>query len=75
MQSMSNAKERDIRVRFGKTVREFRLKKGLSQEELAGLSRLHRTYISDIEGGGRNVSLVNVEKLALALKIPIRNLF
>ncbi len=72
---MSNAREKNIRVRFGKTVREFRLKKGLSQEELAGRSRLHRTYISDIEGGGRNVSLVNVEKLALALKIPIRNLF
>jgi transcriptional regulator with XRE-family HTH domain len=54
---------------FGEKVRELRTKKGLSQEELAELSGLHRTYISSLELGKRNVSLVNIHALAKALGI------
>ena len=54
---------------FGDAVRKYRLKIGLSQEKLAEEAGLHRTYISDIERGDRNVSLVNIRRLAKALKI------
>lgn len=57
----------DIRIKFGQKIKDIRKKKELSQEELASKSGLHRTYISDIERGDRNVSLKNVEKLAKAL--------
>lgn len=75
MQSMRNNTKKDIRVRYGAVVKTLRKKRGLSQEELGALSRLHRTYISDIEGGGRNVSLLNVEKIARALGVPIDKMF
>ncbi len=59
---------------FGKQIRAIRKKRGFSQEELAFRSSLHRTYISDIERGSRNVSLLNIEKLAKALKVKMREL-
>lgn len=52
---------------FGKRVRELREKIGLSQEALAEKAGLHRTYISSIELGERNVSLANILKLSRAL--------
>ncbi len=52
---------------FGDAVRKYRQQAGLSQEALADRSGLHRTYISDIERGDRNVSLVNIRRLAKAL--------
>ena len=64
----------DIRKRLGLRIREIRIKKGLSQEDLAHESNLHRTYISDIERGSRNVSIQNIEKIAKALKIPLKGL-
>lgn len=57
----------DIQQKFGDKLRELRKQKGLSQEDLAFKSGLHRTYISDIERGSRNVSLKNIEKIAKAL--------
>lgn len=54
---------------FGETVRSLRVAKGLSQEKLAELADLHRTYIGSIERGERNVSLENVEKIATALRV------
>lgn len=59
----------DIKLKLGKRIKEIRIKGGYSQEELASLAKLHRTYISDIERGGRNVSVENIEKIARALKI------
>ncbi len=65
----------NIKKRFGRRLRELRQAKGLSQEELAFRSGLHRTYISSTERGQRNVSLMNIEKLAQALNADIANLF
>jgi transcriptional regulator with XRE-family HTH domain len=65
----------DILVRFGRIVRARRLALDLTQETLAEKSELHRTYIADIERGTRNVSLRNIERLALALDCSISTLF
>lgn len=65
----------NILVRFGYAVRKIRLKNGISQEELADLCGLHRTYISDIELGKRNISLENIERIAESLQIPLSVLF
>lgn len=64
----------DIIIKFGKRVREERLKLGISQEELAERAGLHRTYIGMIERGEKNITLKNIEKIAKALNIPINSL-
>ena len=64
-----------ITERFGIKVKEIRLKIGISQEELSYRSELHRTYISSIEQGKRNVSLVNIERIANALGCDIVDFF
>ncbi len=56
---------------FGHQVRYYRKLKGISQEDLAALSELHRTYIGAIERGERNVSLNNIDKISQALGVPI----
>jgi len=65
----------DIKKTFGKKVRELRKKRNLSQEELAYEAALDRTYINSIENGKRNVSLINIVKLAKALNIKVKDLF
>ena len=60
---------------FGKNVRKKRELKTLSQEDLADLSGLHRTYISSVERGQRNVSLINIIKITKALECEIGELF
>ncbi|AET68617.1 putative transcriptional regulator with C-terminal CBS domains [Desulfosporosinus orientis DSM 765] len=65
----------NIRILFGERVRKLRQDLGISQEELAFSSNLHRTYISDIERGTRNVSLDNIYKIAVALDISPKDLF
>jgi transcriptional regulator with XRE-family HTH domain len=65
----------DIRIRFGKAVRQKRQKLQVSQEAFADMCQLDRTYIGGIERGERNVALVNIEKIAKALQIPITQLF
>ena len=64
-----------IQKRFGLAVRLFREKRQLTQEELAHRAGIHRTYLSDIERGFRNPSLVNIEKLATALSVSLPDLF
>jgi transcriptional regulator with XRE-family HTH domain len=65
----------DVRRRFGRAVRERRKVLGLSQEEFADLCGLHRTYMGGVERGERNISLINVEKIARALDISLVRLF
>jgi len=65
----------DIEHRFGRRMRELRHRLRISQEELAFRCGLHRTYISDIERGARNVSIRNVEKIAQALEVDLPDLF
>lgn len=71
---MSEQPSVDIRVRFGLAVRKRRNELGISQEDFAEQADLHRTYVSDLERGKRNVSLENIEKLAKALKLSISDL-
>ena len=65
---------RDVRASFGKRVRSIRKTKGWSQEELADACELDRTYIGGVERGERNVSLLNIEKLAHALNVDPKDL-
>lgn len=65
----------NILEKFGKRVRDKRLKMGISQEGLAFKAKLHRTYISDIERGNRNIALLSIEKVAKALNVPLKKLF
>lgn len=67
--------QEEIRVAYGKAVRALRQDKKISQEELGDLCGLHRTYISDIELGKRNVSLENIDKIAHALQVKKSELF
>lgn len=65
----------DIRERFGDAIRICREERHLTQEELAHRAGIHRTYLSDVERGSRNVSLINVERLAKGLAMKIAELF
>lgn len=71
---MARAREDDPRVAFGQAVRRLRLARGLSQERLAELADIHRTYIGDVERGARNISLVNMSKIAAALGVLLSRL-
>ena len=71
---MSDHPLQDIRVRFGAAVRELRKEMNVSQEDFAERAGLHRTYISDLERGKRNVSLENIEKIAKALNLSMADL-
>lgn len=64
-----------ILVYYGQTIRKIRQEKDFSQEAFADLCGLHRTYISDVELGKRNISLENIEKMAIALDITLPELF
>lgn len=67
--------KKEILIKFGKRVREERLKKKLSQEELATKARVHRTYIGMVERAEKNITLLNIEKIATALEINIADFF
>ena len=61
----------EIRARLSLNMRRLRQSKGWSQEEFAHLAGLHRTYISDLERGARNPTITVVDKLAVALGVPV----
>ncbi len=65
----------DIRIRFGRSIRRIREEQKINQEEAAERCGMHRTYYSGVERGVRNVSLVNIEKIAKGLKRSLPELF
>lgn len=65
----------DICKKFGLNVKKYRQIKGYSQEKLAEITGLHRTYISSVERGTRSISLNNIEKIAQSLEVEIYKLF
>lgn len=65
----------DLLVQFGQRIRHLRRANALSQEDLAALCHLDRTYISSLERGQRNVGLKNVAALAKALDVSLTQLF
>lgn len=68
------AKKSEISIKFGEKVRKLRAEKGFSQEELAHLANVHRTYIGTIERAEKNITLINMEKIANALNVSIHEL-
>ncbi|MFA6595900.1 MAG: helix-turn-helix transcriptional regulator [Bacilli bacterium] len=65
----------DILKKFGVKVRDLRKQKNLSQEDLADKAGLHRTYIGMIERAEKNITLLNIEKIANALEVSIKDFF
>ena len=63
-----------ILKQFGARVREERLRKGLSQERLGEMAKVHRTYIGMIERAEKNITLTNMEKIARALGLKVNSL-
>ena len=64
----------NLHTRFGENLRKVRKAKSLSQEALADAADLHRTYVSSVERGERNVTLDTIDKLAKALSVPMAKL-
>ena len=64
-----------IKTKVGKRIKELRNKLGISQEELAFRSEIHRTYIASLEVGKRNVSIETLEKVVNALKVSLSEFF
>ena len=63
-----------INIKIGNNIRTIRQAKGLSQEKLAELANVHRTYIGMIERAEKNITLVSLEKIAMALEVSIKEL-
>ncbi|MGD0858787.1 MAG: helix-turn-helix transcriptional regulator [Terracidiphilus sp.] len=72
---MDAGREQRLQQSFGNRVRELRKRKQLSQETLALACNLDRTYIGGVERGERNISLVNIHKIAEALGVEAREMF
>ena len=72
---MNERDEERIKCQFGQRLRELRKRRGLSQETLALSCDLDRTYIGGVERGERNLSLINIYKIAAALDVPAKELF
>jgi transcriptional regulator with XRE-family HTH domain len=67
---MDEERQRQLKKEFGERVRSIRIQKGLSQEELALACGLDRSYIGGVERGERNISLINIHKIAEVLDVP-----
>jgi transcriptional regulator with XRE-family HTH domain len=67
-------KKTDLLLKFGERIRDLRKQKSISQEDLAFKAGVHRTYIGMIERGKKNITLENINKLAIALDISIADL-
>jgi transcriptional regulator with XRE-family HTH domain len=75
MRPMKRASDKKITKDFGKKLRQLRKERGFSQESLALVSGLDRTYVGSVERGERNISLINIYKIASALGISPKEFF
>jgi transcriptional regulator with XRE-family HTH domain len=64
-----------VKSKIGLRIKELRRQKGLSQEALAHIAELDRTYINSVENGKRNISILNIEKIANALEVSLKKFF
>lgn len=67
-------KKSEINIKIGNKIKEIRQSKGLSQEQLAEIAEVHRTYVGMIERAEKNITLVSLEKIAKALGIGTKDL-
>lgn len=65
----------DIKLKIGQRIKELREQAEMSQKDLAYAADLDRSYIASIENGQRNVSIVNIEKIAIALNLKLKDFF
>ena len=65
----------EINKKVGERIKEFMHERGLTQEQLAFLADLHRAYVGQIQRGEKNIGLKNLEKIAKALEVDIREFF
>lgn len=65
----------NIQEKVGNRIKEIRLIRGISQESLAHEAGLDRTYITSVEKGRRNISIINLEKIVNALNIKLSEFF
>lgn len=65
----------DIKQKIGKRIKELRALRKISQEELAARADIDRTYVNSVENGKRNISIINIEKIAKALKTDLAVFF
>ena len=65
----------DVKLKIGQRIKELREAAKMSQKDLAYTADLDRSYIASIENGQRNVSIVNIEKIATALNITLKEFF
>lgn len=65
----------DIKQKIGKRIKELRAQRQISQEELAARADIDRTYVNSVENGKRNISIINIEKIAKALKTDLAVFF
>lgn len=65
----------DVREKIGQRIKDLRELSSMSQKDLAYSSDLDRSYIASVENGSRNISIVNIEKIAIALNVNLKNFF
>lgn len=65
----------DIKIAVGQRIKELRIIRNITQEQLAHISELDRTYINSVENGRRNISIVNLEKIAKGFNVRLKDFF
>jgi transcriptional regulator with XRE-family HTH domain len=65
----------DIKLKIGIRIKELREEKNISQKDLSFAADLDRSYIASVENGQRNISIVNIEKIATALGVTLKEFF
>ena len=65
----------ELRSRLGRVVKQLRQQRGITQQQLAVKAKLHRTYVSDVERGTRNLSITSLDQIAVARDTPLSEVF